>query len=125
MQFAVDLFDPGESDISPGSPATIVALGRQAAASGAPGASGSPAPTAAPTAGALDRAGCLRRPGAAAEQRPGARDELWFAIVLIVIVVLLAEWLVYHRDAVTRLWRGLRRGPGRHRPVGPSSGRSN
>ncbi len=30
---------------------------------------------------------------------------------LIVLAVLLAEWLVYHRDAVTRLWRGLRRAP--------------
>jgi hypothetical protein len=37
------------------------------------------------------------------------RDELWVVIVLLVIVVLLIEWLVYHRDAVTRLWRGVRR----------------
>ncbi len=44
-------------------------------------------------------------------ERPAARDELWVAIVLIVLLVLLAEWLVYHRDAVTRLWRGIRRSP--------------
>jgi hypothetical protein len=37
-----------------------------------------------------------------------ARDELWVPIVLAVIAMLLLEWLVYHRDAVTRLWRGLR-----------------
>jgi hypothetical protein len=37
-----------------------------------------------------------------------ARDEVWVVVVLIVIAVLLVEWLVYHRDAVTRLWRGLR-----------------
>jgi hypothetical protein len=29
--------------------------------------------------------------------------------VLVVLAVLLVEWLVYHRDAVTRLWRGVRR----------------
>ena len=29
-------------------------------------------------------------------------------IVLIALAVLLAEWIVYQRDAVTRLWRGLR-----------------
>ena len=41
-------------------------------------------------------------------EKPMARDELWVLVVLLVIVVLLLEWLVYHRDAVTRLWRGLR-----------------
>jgi hypothetical protein len=32
-------------------------------------------------------------------------------LVLAVLVVLLAEWLVYQRDAVTRIWRALRRRP--------------
>jgi hypothetical protein len=61
--------------------------------------------------------------GGVAEERPAARDELWVLIVLVVLVVLLAEWLVYHRDAVTRLWRGVRRAP---TPAGgaPPSGRS-
>jgi hypothetical protein len=56
----------------------------------APGPSGSPA-------------------GAATEPRQPARDELWIPIVLVVLGILLIEWLVYQRDAVTRLWRGVRR----------------
>ena len=109
VRFAVDLFDPGESDIAPGSPTAISSLGRgdgTASPGTSPDASAVPTPTAssAPAASAV--------PGAAgAQERPAARDELWVAIVLIVLAVLLAEWLVYHRDAVTRLWRGLRRGP--------------
>jgi Ca-activated chloride channel family protein len=104
VRFAVDLFDPGESNIAPGSPATITALGRQsgAPATAAPSAGTSPAASQAP--GASGGAG-----GGAAEERPAARDELWILVVLVVLVVLLVEWLVYHRDAVTRLWRGLRR----------------
>jgi hypothetical protein len=57
--------------------------------------------------------------GSTVDARPVARDELWVLIVLVVIVVLIVEWLVYHRDAVTRLWRGLRRAPG---PSGPTPG---
>jgi hypothetical protein len=51
-----------------------------------------------------------------------ARDELWVLVVLVALGFLVAEWLVYHRDAVTRLWRGLRRTP----EAGPArtSGRS-
>ena len=114
VRFAVDLFDPGESNIAPGSPGTITALGRQ---DGAPGASGSPAPTVAVTPAGSADPGASGAPGAGGvEQQPGARDELWVAIVLVVLLVLLAEWLVYHRDAVTRLWRGLRRADA---PVGP------
>jgi len=123
VRFAVDLFDPGESDIAPGSPTRITALGRQADASPAPGASGSPASTLEPTPAASTAPGASGAPGAGAEQRPGARDELWVTIVLIVLFVLLAEWLVYHRDAVTRLWRGLRRGPSAS-TTGTSSGTS-
>ncbi|HEY8239655.1 MAG TPA: VWA domain-containing protein [Candidatus Limnocylindrales bacterium] len=113
VQFAVDLFDPGESNIAPGSPSDIASLGRQPGASVAPGASGGP------TAGPTLEPGTSPEPGSSpvagagtGEERPIARDELWVLVVLIVLAVLMAEWLVYHRDAVTRLWRGLRRTPG-------------
>ena len=107
VRFAVDLFDPGESNISPGSPSTIVALGRQ------PGASG---------AEPSEPAGASVAPGAGATGKPPvARDELWVLVVLVVLGFLLAEWLVYHRDAVTRLWRGLRRRAG---PEPGTAGRS-
>jgi hypothetical protein len=107
VRFAVDLFDPNESNIAPGSPASITALGRQSGAppTAAPSGAASPAPSVAPAAsGAPGGIG-----GGSAEQRPAARDELWVAVVLIVLAVLLIEWLVYHRDAVSRLWRGARR----------------
>jgi hypothetical protein len=106
VRFAVDLFDADESDIAPGSPSAIEALGRQPGSSGSPGSSVAPsaAPSSAPGASAVPG-------GAVAEKRPVARDELWIVIVLIVLVVLMVEWLVYHRDAVTRLWRGVRRAP--------------
>jgi Ca-activated chloride channel family protein len=106
LRFAVDLFDPGESDIAPGSPSAIVALGRT------PGSSGSPAASPVASPAATDAPGASSAPGGAgAGTPPVARDELWVAIVLVVLVVLLIEWLVYHRDAVTRLWRGVRRTP--------------
>jgi hypothetical protein len=106
VRFAVDLFDPNESDIAPGSPTTIVALGRQAGASGAPSSpAASPDPSSRPGASAAPGAGGTDRP-------PVARDELWVLVVLVVLAFLLAEWLVYHRDAVTRLWRNLRGRPG-------------
>jgi Ca-activated chloride channel homolog len=104
VRFAVDLFDPSESNIAPGSPATITALGRQPGASATPGASAAASPAASAEPATSGIAG-----GATAEQRPAARDELWVVVVLVVLAVLLVEWLVYHRDAVTRLWRGLRR----------------
>ena len=59
--------------------------------------SAAPGPSLAPGAGGVDKP-------------PVARDELWVLVVLVVIAFLVAEWLVYHRDAVTRLWRNLRRG---------------
>ena len=115
VRFAVDLFDPSESDIAPGSPSAIVALGRQPGASGppAPGAADEPAPTAAPGASAVPG-------GATATSRRRPATSCGSLVVLIVLVVLLAEWLVYHRDAVTRLWRGLRR----DRPERRSDGRA-
>ena len=127
VQFAVDLFDPAESNIAPGSAAAIVALGGGTGAS--PGASGSGAPTASPAGSP----GATPAPSGAVgggTDRPAARDELWVPIVLLVLFVLMAEWLVYQRDAATRLWRGFRRrfgGPGGPAgdvaPGGPRIGR--
>jgi len=93
----VDLFDVAESNIALGSAAEIEALGRQPDASPSPGASPTPGPSASPGTG-----------GAGVETPPAARDELWVPVVLLVLAALLLEWLVYHRDAVTRLWRGVR-----------------
>jgi Ca-activated chloride channel family protein len=124
VRFAVDLFDPGESDIAPGSPSSIEALGRQDGQSGAPGdsvVSGSPTPatTAGPSGAAT--AGPSPAAGAATEERPAARDELWVPLVLIVLAVLLVEWLVFHRDAVQRLWRAARRRPAAGAGPGPGA----
>jgi len=83
VQFAVDLFDVGESTIAPGAAATIERLGR--------------APVV-PTASAA--------PGGTATPRPSARDELWIPIVLVVLLVLSIEWAVYQRDALIRIRRG-------------------
>jgi hypothetical protein len=77
VRFAVDLFDVDESTIAPGSGATIEALGG------------------------------ARPTGGAAADRPPARDELWIPIVLLVLALLLVEWLVYERDALARLRRGV------------------
>ena len=82
-RFAVALFDVNESTITPGSAATIEALGAAAAASSAPGA------------------------GAATTQRPTTRDELWVPLVILALLGLCVEWAVYHRDALTRMRRGL------------------
>ncbi len=90
LRFAVDLFDVGESTITPGSAAALEKLGH---AQPAPVASAAPDPNVA--------------------SRPPARDELWFPIVLIVLVGLCIEWALYHRDVVTRAWRSL---TGRARP---------
>ncbi len=84
IRFAVDLFDVGESMITPGSVAALEKLGRAAPA---PGASAAPDP--------------------AVESRPPARDELWFPIVLIVLIGLCVEWALYHRDVVTRARRAM------------------
>ena len=119
-RFAVDLFDPGESNIAPGSAEAIEALGGgPGSASPAPSgsaapATATPAPTGSPTASGGTGAGTTA-------DRPPARDELWVPIVLIAIAVLLAEWIVYQRDAVTRLWRGFRSRLGRGEAA-PTSG---
>ena len=87
IRFAVDLFDVDESTIAPGSVAAIEALGVR------------PAPSASPGAGTGQ--------GSPAVARPTARDELWVPIVLLVLIGLSVEWAVYHRDALTRMRRGL------------------
>jgi hypothetical protein len=108
VRFAVDMFDVNESNIAPGSPATIEGLGRQSAGPATP----APSTTALPSGSAVPAASGGTGGGTTAgDELPAARDELWVAIVLLVLAVLLVEWLVYHRDAVTRLWRGIRRRP--------------
>jgi hypothetical protein len=77
VRFAVDLFDIGESTIAPGSAAAIEALGTGSAT------------------------------GAAADDRPNARDELWAPVLLIVLAMLLVEWAAYERDALARLRRSI------------------
>ena len=117
VRFAVDLFDPSESDIAPGSPSTITSLGRQSGAPATPGPSAGSSPAGSPAPSPAGGAGV-----GGADAHPAARDELWVLVVLVVLAVLLAEWLVYHRDAVTRLWRGLRRRPAEAAP-GAKAGR--
>ena len=85
--FAVDLLDVDESNIAPGDPAKLTALGK---------------PAASPNPGAGTGA-----TGTAAAKEPAARDELWIPIVLVALLVLTAEWLVYERDTVSRLRRRL------------------
>lgn len=85
VRFAVALFDADESSIAPGSAAAIEALGRAPSASPSPGTGAGGGPT----------------------ERPTTRDELWIPIVLLVLVGLTAEWALYHRDALTRMRRGL------------------
>jgi hypothetical protein len=80
----VGLLDVDESRIIPGDAARLQALG-QAAASPGPGAGSD----------------------SAAGARPNARDEIWIPIVLIALLVLTIEWLVYERDTLARLRRGL------------------
>jgi hypothetical protein len=103
VRFAVDLFDVNESAIAPGKAAELEELGRGASGPGGspvPGASGAPAP-------------------ASAASRPPARDELWLPIVLLVLLLLCAEWTLYHRDVVLRGWRSF---SGRlRRPAGGSA----
>ena len=82
----------------PGSAAAIEALGVGAGPSASPG----------PATGQ----------GSAATTRPTARDELWVPIVLLVLIALCIEWAVYHRDALTRLRRGLGARFGRNAPDG-------
>jgi hypothetical protein len=94
-RFAVDLLDVDESVIAPGDPARLTALGTQAGTGG--GSGGAPV------------------------ERPNARDELWIPIVLIALVLLTLEWLVYERDTMSRLRRGVSARLGRSRTTGRSA----
>jgi Ca-activated chloride channel family protein len=97
IRFAIDLFDVDESNIAPGSPAAIAALG----SGGPPPSPGASAgPSASPDASAAPGGGST----AGGERRP-ARDELWVPIVLLVLAVLMVEYAVYQRDAIIRIWR--------------------
>jgi VWA domain-containing protein/aerotolerance regulator-like protein len=92
VRFAVDLLDTGESRIAPGDVAAIQALGKPAAQPGTGGVA----------------------------ERPNARDEIWIPIVLIALLVLTLEWLVYERDTLVRLRRGI---ANRLRGPRPTAGR--
>lgn len=95
-RFAVDLLDVDESNIAPGDVALLTALGQ-------------PDPSPGPAGGGDPES------GAVAGDRPNARDEIWIPILLVALLVLTAEWMVYERDALARLRRGvaarLRRSP--------------
>jgi hypothetical protein len=93
-RFAVDLLDVDESNIAPGDPAKIEALGKTAAAAASPGASGASS-------------------SAAATAPAQSRDELWIPITLIALLVIAVEWMVYERDTLVRLRRAAARGLGR------------
>lgn len=82
VRFAVDLFDVDESTISPGSAAAIEALGTERDPADGQG-------------------------GGGAVERPTTRDELWVPIVLLVLIGLCAEWVLYHRDGLIRIRRGV------------------
>ena len=86
VRFAVGLLDVDESRIIPGEAARLQALGQAAASPGTDAGAGS---------------------GSAADARPNARDEIWIPIVLVALLVLTLEWLVYERDTLARLRRGL------------------
>jgi Ca-activated chloride channel homolog len=83
VRFAVGLLDVDESRIAPGDTAQLTSLGRPAASPGTGPGAGAPA------------------------ERPNARDEIWIPIVLVALLVLTIEWLVYERDTLARLRRGL------------------
>jgi hypothetical protein len=79
--FAVNLFMPLESDVLP-------ADNLPAGAEGGGRSSGEP------SAGQPERA---------------ARREWWRPLALVALALLVAEWAVYHRATVARLWAGLKR----------------
>ncbi|HYN47491.1 MAG TPA: VWA domain-containing protein, partial [Candidatus Nanopelagicales bacterium] len=87
VQFAVDLFDVGESTIAPGSATALERLGSAVASGGA---------------------------GAAGNDRPPARDDLWIPLAAIALAFLVLEAVVFQRDALVRLrrWLGARLGRG-------------
>ena len=99
VRFAVDLFDVGESTITPGSAATLERLGSAVASGSAGGAGG---------------------------DRPPARDDLWFPLAAIALALLALEALAFQRDALVRgrRWIAARLGRGGSSPAAPSAPRS-
>jgi hypothetical protein len=83
--FAVNLYLPRESDILP---AEVLAGGAPLGAEGASAPLGSPA---------------------GAQPERAARREWWRLLALAALALLVAEWAVYHRAAIARLWSGLKR----------------
>jgi Ca-activated chloride channel family protein len=81
---AANLFDPGESRITPGDPARIADLGRVPPAPGGDGLT--------------------------------ARAEWWWPLALVGLLLLLVEWLMFHRPTRRAIARLLRRG----RPAAPA-----
>ncbi len=128
--YSVQAVIPDGASPSPGggstSPSAAASPAASSAASGAAPTSSAPAgvdPTApqefavdlfdvdestiAPSAGTAIEALGGPTDATAAAARPPAHDELWIPLVVLVLVLLLVEWLVYERDALARLRRGL------------------
>jgi Ca-activated chloride channel family protein len=97
-RFAVDLFDVGESTISPGSAVALERLG-SAAAGGSAGGAGS--------------------------DRAPARDDLWLPLAAIALALLVLEAFVFQRDALVRArrWLGSRLRRGGASPPGAPAAR--
>ncbi|MFH1475572.1 MAG: VWA domain-containing protein [Chloroflexota bacterium] len=91
VQFAVDLFDVGESTIAPGSATALERLGTTASGSGS---------------------------GGAGDDRPPARDDLWIPLAAIALAFLVLETVVFQRDALVRIRRRMGRGLGRRPSAG-------
>ena len=86
---AANLFDPGESRVTPGDPLRIVDLGRVDAPGGG--------------------------------QALSARSEWWWPLALVGLLLLLAEWLLFHRPTRRALARVLRGGGPSARPTTPAA----
>jgi hypothetical protein len=82
---AANLFNPGESRVTPGDPARIIDLGSVGPA---------------PGTGALS-----------------ARSEWWWPLALAGLLLLLVEWILFHRPTRRALLRLLGRGPISARPA--------
>ena len=95
VQFAVDLFDVGESTIAPGSAAAVERLGSAVTGNGA---------------------------GGAGNDRPPARDDLWIPLAAIALAFLVLEAIIVQRDALVRMRRWLAGRLGRGGAPAPPAG---
>ena len=95
VQFAVDLFDVGESTIAPGSAAAVERLGSVVTGNGA---------------------------GGAGNDRPPARDDLWIPLAAIALAFLVLEAIIVQRDALVRMRRWLAGRLGRGGAPAPPAG---